>query len=167
MDATVATAGKECQLGTDPAKFLERFEDWYEHHSLLADTMAVEASKKLKLLLLWGGKDFRKFSKEAGVVSEGDAQDTLDAAIGKLRNRCGSHVNLSMAMFRLMHAKQGTKTITEFGNEIEELAIQCQFDSHPYDKERAMKDALIFGTSDEQLRREALAKDFNLQHIRP
>ena len=57
MDATVATAGKECQLGTDPAKFLERFEDWYEHHDLLADTMGVEANKKLKLLLLWGGKN--------------------------------------------------------------------------------------------------------------
>ena len=63
MDATVATAGKECQLGTDPAKFLERFEDWYEHHDLLADTMGVEANKKLKLLLLWSGKEFRKFAK--------------------------------------------------------------------------------------------------------
>jgi len=28
-----------------------------------------------------------------------------------------------------------------------------------------MKDALIFGTSDEQLRREALAKDYNLKQI--
>ena len=70
-----------------------------------------------------------------------------------------------MAMFKLMHAKQGTRTITEFTNEIKELAIQCQFESHPYNKERAMNDALIFGTSDEQLRREALAKDFNLSQI--
>ena len=61
-------------------------------------------------------------------------------------------VNLSMAMFKLMHAKQGIKTIPAFSNEIGELATQCQFDSYPYDKERAMKDALIFGTSDEQLR---------------
>ena len=166
MDATVATAGKECQLGTDPAKFLERFEDWYEHHDLLADTMGVETNKKLKLLLLWGGKEFRKFAKDAGVVSEGNAQDTLDAAVGKLRTKCGSHVNLSMAMFQLMHAKQGTKTITEFSNEIEELAIQCQLDKNPYTKERAIKDAIIFGTSDEQLRREALAKDFDLKQIR-
>ena len=88
MDATVATAGKECQLGTDPAKFLERFEDWYEHHDLLADAVGVEANKKLKLLLLWGGKEFRKFAKDAGVVSEGDAQDALDAAVEKVWQSC-------------------------------------------------------------------------------
>ena len=91
-------------------------------------------------------------------MSEGQTQDTENAAIEKLRIKCGSHVNLSMAMFKLMHAKQGTKTMTEFANEIEELATQCQFESNPYDKKRAIKDALIFGTSDEQLRREALPR---------
>ena len=133
IGASVATAGAVCDLGTDPAKFLEKFEDWYEHHSLLADTVGVQDNKKLKVLLLWGGKDFRKFAKEAGVVSEGQTQDTENAAIEKLRIKCGSHVNLSMAMFKLMHAKQGTKTMTEFANEIEELATQCQFESNPYD----------------------------------
>ena len=103
------------------------------------------------------------FCKDAGVITDGDAQDTLDTAVGKVRTKCGSHVNLSMAMFKLMHAKQGSKTITEFSNEVEELAIQCQFDSHPYNKERAMRDTIIFGTADEQLRREVLAKAFNLQ----
>jgi len=165
LDASVATAGAVCELGTDPARFLECFENWYEHHSLLADTVGVQDNAKLKVLLLWGGKDFRKFAKDAGVVSEGETTDTLAAAIVKLRTKCGSHVNLSMAMFKLMHAKQGTKTMTEFTNEIEELAVRCQFDSHPYNKERAMKDALIFGTSDEQLRREALAKDYDLKQI--
>ena len=91
---------------------LERFENWYEHHNLLADTMAIAVDKKLKLLLLWGRKEFRKFCKDAGVIIDGEAQDTLDTAFGKVRTKCGSHVNLSMAMFKLMHAKQGTKTIT-------------------------------------------------------
>ena len=71
LDASVATAGSVCELGTDPAKFLEKFEDWFEHHSLLADTVGVQDDNKLRLLLLWGGKDFRKFAKDAGVVSEG------------------------------------------------------------------------------------------------
>ena len=88
MDATVATAGKECQLGSDPAKFLERFEDWYEHHILLTDTMGVENNRKLKLLLLWGGKDFRKFAKDAGVVTDGDAQDSLDAFLAPQMSSC-------------------------------------------------------------------------------
>ena len=60
-----------------------------------------------------------------------------------------------------MHAKQGTKTVTEFAKELVQLATQCQFDKNPYTKERAKKDALIFGTSDEKLRQEALAKDFD------
>ena len=81
LDASVATAGAVCDLGTDPAKFLERFEDWYEHHSLLADTVGVQDDKKLKVLLLWGGKDFRKFAKDAGVVTEGPDQDTEIAVI--------------------------------------------------------------------------------------
>jgi len=71
-----------------------------------------------------------------------------------------------MAMFKLMHAKQGTRSMTEFANEIEELATQCQFDTNLYNKARAMKDAIIFGTSDEQLRREALAKDYNLNELK-
>ena len=66
-----------------------------------------------------------------------------------------------MAMYKLMHAKQGTKTVTEFAKELDQLATQCQFDKNPYTKERAKKDALIFGTSDEKLRQEALAKDFD------
>ena len=71
IGASIATAGKECTLGTDPAKFLEKFEDWFEHHELLADTVGVQATKKLQVLLLWGGKEFRKFAKDAGVVTVG------------------------------------------------------------------------------------------------
>lgn len=153
-------------LGTDPAKFLEKFEDWYEHHELLADTVGVQDNKKLQVLLLWGGKEFRKFAKDAGVVTLGDTPDTLVGAIGKIRTQCDSHVNLSMAMFKLMHTKQGSKTFTEFANEVDELAKQCQLDKNPYTTERAAKDALIFGTADETLRKEALAKDFDFKQLR-
>ena len=109
LGASVATAGKECMLGTDPAKFLEKFEDWYEHHELLADTVGVQDNKKLQVLLLWGGKEFRKFAKNAGVVTVDP--DDLVAAIGKIRTKCDSHVNLSMAMFKLMHTKQSSQDI--------------------------------------------------------
>ena len=37
IDAALAKAGKQCDLGNDPAKYLERFEEWYGHTSLLAD----------------------------------------------------------------------------------------------------------------------------------
>jgi hypothetical protein len=166
VDAALATAGKPCVLGSDPARYLERFEDWLEHHDLLASSIGVkEEAQKLKLLLLWGGKDFRKFAKDAEVIIEGQGADSFKTAVDKIRAKCGSQVNLSMAMFKLMHVKQGTKPFTDFIKEVDELATQCQFDTKPYNRDRAMKDSIIFGTSDEKLRQEALAKDFSLADI--
>ena len=113
IDAALATAGKPCDLGDDPSKYLEKFEEWYEHTSLLADSIGVkDKAPKLRLTLLWGGKDFRKFTKDAGLANE----DTLDAAITKIRAHCSKHVNLSMAVFKLMHAQQGTKSIAVFAH---------------------------------------------------
>ena len=98
IGASVATAGSPCTLGMDPAKFIEKFEDWFEHHNLLANTIGVQEEKKLQVLLLWSGKDFRRFAKDAEVVSEGTTPDTVSEAIEKIRTQCGSHVNLSMTM---------------------------------------------------------------------
>ena len=166
VDPALATAGKTCNLGSDPAKYLEVFETWYEHVSLLADSIGVKDQKqKLLLVLLWGGKDFRKFTKDAGVTTNGDTPDTLEAAIKKIRDKCSTHVNLSMAMFKLMHARQGTRSVTEFRRELDELATQCQFDTKPYNKNRAMKDAFIFGTADDKVRQEALAKDLDYDKV--
>ena len=163
IDAALATAGKKCDLGNDPAKYLERFEEWYEHTSLLADAIGIkDSAQKLRLMLLWGGQDFRKTVKEAHVILEGDGKDTLDQAIEKIRTQCSCHVNSTMAMYKLMHVQQGTKTFTQFAREVEELATQCQFDTVPYTKERPMKDAIIFSTSDDKLRKEDLAKDVDL-----
>ena len=163
IDAALATAGKQCDLGNDPAKYLERFEEWYEHTTLLANAIGIkDSTQKLRLMLLWGGRDFRKTVKEAQVILEGDGKDTFDQAIEKIRTQCGRHINSTMAMYKLMHVQQGTKTFTQFAREVEELATQCQFDTVPYTKERAMKDAIIFGTSDDKLRKEALAKDVDL-----
>ena len=61
IGASVATAGAVCDLGTDPAKFLEKFEDWYEHHSLLADTVGMQDNKKGFIAL--GRKRFPKIRK--------------------------------------------------------------------------------------------------------
>ena len=160
IDPALATAGKSCELGPDPSKYLEKFEDWYEHTSLLAQAIGVkDDGQKLRLMLLWGDKDFRKMAKDANVITTGDAVDTLDQALTKIRTQCGGHVNLTMAMYKLMHIKQGTKSFTQFKREVEELAVQCQFETNPYTKSRAIKDAMIYGTSDEKLQKEALAKD--------
>ena len=163
IDAALATAGTPCELGNDPSKYLEKFEDWYEHTSLLADAIGITSDEqKLRLMLLWGGKDFRKTVKDTNVITTGNNKDTLQQALVKIRAQCGSHVNLTMAVYKLMHVQQGTKTFTQFKREVEEMAVQCQFEQNPYTKERAIKDAIIFGTSDDKLRKEALAKDVDL-----
>ena len=172
IDATLATAGKSCNLGNDPSKYSEKFEDWYDHTSLLADSIGVKNEKqKLSLILLWGGRDFRKHCKDAGVITATEATeeapvDDLNGAIEKIRKHFSDSVNLSMAMFKLMHVKQGTKSVIEFLTEIDELATQCQFVKNPYTKERAMKDAYIFGTSDDKLRKDALAKDLDFKTLK-
>ena len=77
IDAGLATAGKPCDLGNDPSKYLEHFEDWYDHTSLLADSIGIkDNAQKLKLILLWVGRQFHRFAKEAGVTTEGTAQTT-------------------------------------------------------------------------------------------
>ena len=166
IDAALATAGTPCVLGTDPSKFLEKFEDWYEHTSILADAVGVKREdQKLKLMILWGGKDFRKTVKDANVITTGETKDSLDQALVKIRDKFGKHVNLTMGMYKLMHIKHGSKSLTMFRHEVEELAVQCQFEQHPYNKERAIRDAIIFGTTDEKLRKEALAKDVDLETL--
>ena len=166
IDPALATAGTPCNLGPDPSKHLEKFEDWFEHTNLLIDAIGVKDGKQqLKLMLLWGGKDLRKFSREAD-VSTAEEGDTLTTAVNKIRTKFGRQVNLTMAIYKLMHAKQGSKPFSTFAKEVEDLAVQCQFESNPYTLERACKDAIIFGTSDDKLRQEALAKDFDLDTLR-
>ena len=67
IDAALAMAGKPCELGTDPAKYVEKYEDWYEHTSLLANAIDIKQhEQKLRLILLWGKKNLEKQSKMLG-----------------------------------------------------------------------------------------------------
>ena len=133
LNPALASVGKEINLGTEPATYLQTFNDWYEHHSLLAESTGVtDKNQTLKLLLLWGGKDFRRFCTDAGVQTTGEDKDTLETAVDKIRKSCGAHVNLTMTMYQLFQTEQGTKPVTTFAKEIEEKATQCQFDTKPY-----------------------------------
>ena len=166
IDATLAGAGKVCDLGSDMTLFLRKFDRWYEDASLIADSVGVKDEKqKLRLVLLWGGRDLRHYAKQAGVICEGEQTDGIAVGVTKIRAEFSKYINESMTLFKLMTAKQGTKSVADFHRELDDLAEECKFDVKPYTKDRAVKDAYIFGTSDEKLRQEALAKDFDLQHV--
>ena len=166
VDPNLASVGKELILGNEPACYAQLFEEWFEHHHLLAESTGItDDAQILKLLLLWGGKDFRTFATDAGVKARGAGADTLDAAVTKIKTKCGAHLNLTMAMYNLMHTDQGSKPVTQFVKEIEEQAKKCQFSEHPYTVDRAKRDALVFGTSDNKLRRDALAQDLDYDKL--
>ena len=90
----------------------------------MADSIGIkDKQQKLRLILfLWGGQDFRQLAQEAEVVHKREGADTLENAIEKVREACRKHVNLSMVMYKLMYAKQDTKTVTEFAKELDQLA---------------------------------------------
>ena len=166
IDPALAAVGKEVDLGQSPAEYTRIFEEWYEHHHLLAQATGVKDSEQiLKLLLLWGGRDFRRFADEAGVITTAEWGDTLEEAVRKIRGKAATHVNLSMAVYELMHSEQGSRSVTQYAKELDERAKQCQFDTVPYTKQRAMRDAFIFGTSDHKLRRDALAQDWSYDKL--
>ena len=54
IDAALVPARKPCDLGDDPAKYLKKFEEWYEHTSPLADSISIK--DKAQKLRLWGQK---------------------------------------------------------------------------------------------------------------
>ena len=56
IDAALATAGKPCDLSDDPSKYLEKFEEWYEHTSLLADSIGVKDSPETETYTSLGRK---------------------------------------------------------------------------------------------------------------
>ena len=56
-------------------------------------------------------------------------------------------------------------TITELARDLDDLPVQCQFTIQPYTKEHAMRNALIFGTSDDRFHQGALAKDFDYLNL--
>ena len=160
--ALAATAGKPCDLGQDPSKYLERFEKRYEHTSLLADSIGIkDKPQKLRLTLLWGGQDFRQLAQNAGVVHTGENADTLENAIDKVREACKKHVTFqwpctnSCTPNKVQNQSQNSQR-----NPIS-LQPSANLTRIRTQKDEQKNDALIFGTSDEELRQEALAKDFD------
>lgn len=68
VNVRLATAGRPCDPGTDPSQFPARIEEWWETQYLLFDSITdLPDTRKLKLLLLLGGIEFRKLAKDAGV----------------------------------------------------------------------------------------------------
>ena len=86
IDPALVTARKPLELGQNPTKYLERFNLWYDHINLLADSIGVnDKQQKLPLTLLWGSQDYRQSAQDAGFVRTGEGAEKLVNVIEKVR----------------------------------------------------------------------------------
>ena len=78
IDPALATARKPLELGQNPTKYLERFNLWYDHTSLLADSIGVkDKQQKLPLTLSWASQDYRQYAQDAGFVRTGEGAEKI------------------------------------------------------------------------------------------
>ena len=42
IDPALAAVGKDLILGNDPSSFRRKFDEWYEHHTLLAEAEVID-----------------------------------------------------------------------------------------------------------------------------
>ena len=64
VDAALAKAGRVCDLGTDPSQFLDKFEEWYEEHKLLADSISSIRGSEAKSATAMGWPRVQEVCKE-------------------------------------------------------------------------------------------------------
>ena len=117
--------------------------------------------KKLILLRSWGGAELVKFMKSHAKVkfevtpavgeTPAIAADTYDDAVKKIKDELRKMVNRTMAMYQLFTTKQGDRNWMDFIRVLEDKAHVLDFAAIPYTENDAVKDAAIFGMSDEKL----------------
>ena len=134
-----------------------------------------EDGKKLILLRSWGGADLVSFMKSHAKVkfeetpADGDTAavpaDSYDAAITKIKAELRKMVNRTMAMYQLFTTKQGDRNWMDYIKTLEDKAHVLDFAAVPYTENDAIKDAAIFGMSDEKMQEKALAEDPTLDKL--
>ena len=88
--------------------------------------------------------------------------DSYNQIITKIREEMKRLVNRSLAMHDLLNTKQGSKPWMQFLKELEDKAYLLDFDNHPYKQSDVIKDAAIFGMTDNRLKEKALSEDPDL-----
>ena len=165
-----------CVLTSEKISRLRQFETWLEEAENRMKFIGVDQDeKKLILLRSWGGAELVKFMKSHAKVkfevtpAEGEtpaiAADTYDEAVTKIKDELRKMVNRTMAMYQLFTTKQGDRNWMDFIRVLEDKAHILDFAAIPYTENDAVKDAAIFGMSDEKLQEKALADDPTLDAL--
>ena len=132
----------------------------------------IDDAQRVLLLRSWSGAELVKFMKsEAKVLFEetpavGTNQaipaDTFDQVVKKTKDGLRKLVNKTMAMYQLHNTKQGERKWMDFIKDLEDKARILDFATTPYTIEMAIRDAAVYGMTDEMLKQKALAEEPDL-----
>ena len=165
-----------CVLTSEKISRLRQFETWLEEAENRMKFIGVDDDqKKVILLRSWGGAELVKFMKshakvkfEVTPADGGTAAipaDTYEEVVTKIKDELRKMVNRTMAMYQLFTTKQGDRNWMDFVRVLEDKAHVLDFAALPYTEKDAVKDAAIFGMSDEKLQEKALADDPTLEAL--
>ena len=80
----------------------------------------------------------------------------------KVKTELRKLVNRTMAMYQLKNTKQGDRSWMDYIKILEDKAHILNLNVIPYTEDDAVKDAAVYGMSDEKLREKAIADDLTL-----
>ena len=154
-----------CVLGTNKMTKLTKFEEWLEEaENRMTYIGNHDDSSKIILLKAWGGTELTEFVKTHKIETD-QSSTNYETLIKSIKDELRKLVNRTMAMYDLLTTKQGTMKWMDFIHELEKKAKILDFEKQPYTSEEVVKDAAIFGMTDQRLREKALAEDPNLDTL--
>ena len=162
--AALVTPGPFKAKKKDPERMLGEFKDYIK---AVKDMMVVTgkegatASVKKAILRAVGGKDMVSLFDHVGKVVDGD---TFDEAVTKIEDAIKAQTNKAMAKYKLfMGLPQEGESFSTWWTQIQEQADKCDFAG--YDAKMAARDAILFQTSNNKLRKRVLAEDCDLAAV--
>ena len=148
----------------DPERMLGEFKDYIK---AVKDMLVVTgkegatAAVKKAMLRSVGGKDMVSLFDHVGKVED---TDTFDQAVTKIEDAIKAQTNKAMAKYKLfMGLPQEGESFSTWWTQIQEQADKCDFAG--YDAKMAARDAILFQTSNNKLRKRVLAEDCDLPAV--
>ena len=119
----------------------------------------IDSDTKKGLLLTVGGDEIIKLYDHVGNVQAGDNYTTT---IEKIKTGLRGQTNQSMQRYRLFRQMpQGEESFNVWWKTIKEQSDKCTWEG--YNRDSAAKDAIIFQTSSQKLRKKCLAEDLSFE----
>ena len=167
--AAIASPGEFRVKDTDPEavaaafdRYVRRLENFFivtRTRTQAGAPVDLDSDTKKSLLLTIGGDEMIKLYDFVGKVADADNYTTT---IDKIKNGLVGQTNQAMQRYRLFRQlPQGEQSFNVWWKSVKEQSDKCTWTG--YDGDQAAKDAIIFQTSNQKLRKKCLAEDLNFE----